>query len=305
MNSTLLGGAASRCVATTLLTGVVAACCTIIPASATAAAPELGRCVSVAPGSGEFKGETCTERAKAGEGEWDWLPGPGPHPGFTANFGASFASDLVISTANKTIDCPFNVSEGEYTGPKTLKMTMILWQCHTQYTGEFQWNKLCQEFTTGNRPPGRQVAGRLESEIGQIRMEVTGRLGFYEGSRVGLELKSTTEPELTVFECGGASQQIQLGTGTGTFMELEGGVVGHWLASFEASPAINQMITNYEVRYRATTGVQEPESLAGGSKDTLTLVSPIVGPERSAESALLSGEEEVESEEPIELNTHA
>lgn len=303
MNSTLLGGAASRCAATILLTLATAACGTVIAAPAGAAAPELGRCVAVAPGTGEFKGETCIERAKAGEGGWNWVPGPGAHPGFTANYGSSEAPDLIISTANKTIECPFNLSEGEFTGPKTLKMTMILWQCHTPYTGEFRWDKLCQEFTAGNRPPGQKVPGRLESEIGQIHMEVTGKIGFYEPSKVGLELKSTTEPMLTVFECGGASQQVQLGTGTGTSMELEGGVVGHWLATYEAEQTINRMVTNYAVKYKATSGVQEPESLLGGTKDTMTLVSPIIGLERNAEAAVLSAEEEVEAEEPIELNT--
>jgi hypothetical protein len=305
MNSTLLDGAASRCAATILLTLAVAVCGSVLAAPAVAAAPELGRCVAVAAGTGEFKGETCIERAKPGEGEWDWIPGPGPHPGFSANFGYSFASELTISTANKTIYCPFNVSEGEYTGPKTLKMTMLLWQCHTPYTGEFRWDKLCQEYTTGNRPPGRIVPGRPESEIGQIHLEVTGKIGFYEPSKVGLELKSTTEPVLTVFECGGASQQVQLGTGTGTSMELEGGVVGHWLSTYEAEQVTNHMVTNYAIKYKATGGVQEPESLSGGTKDTLTLVSPLVGLERNAEPAVLSAEEEVEAEEPIELNTRA
>jgi hypothetical protein len=273
--------------------------------SAQAAPPELGRCVHVGS-EGTYRNDGCTEKASGTSGEYRWLPGPGEAPAFSANMGFNEVPFAEIVTANKHITCFYNPSEGEYTGPKTLKMFMYLWQCHLPFTGdEWEWNKLCQEPTYGNRPPGSIVGGRAESEIGEMRFEVTGTLGFYEGSKVGIELKPAAGSVLTVFECGGASQTVQLGTGTGTVMELEGGVIGRWLlTNGTGTSAVNHMETFYKVRYAATGGKQEPEKLDGAPTDTMTLISPIVGLERASEPATYSAEEEVETEEPIELNTH-
>ncbi len=41
-------------------------------ASALLAEPELGRCVKVAPGSGEYEVASCTGGAKATGGSYDW-----------------------------------------------------------------------------------------------------------------------------------------------------------------------------------------------------------------------------------------
>lgn len=280
--------------------GLLAALSLTIATPALGARPELGRCVKAPAGLGEYRNDGCTEKGL--HGEYAWRPGPGPNPAFSANFGWSFATDAILYSAHTEIDCPFNVSEGEYTGPKTLKMTIVLWQCKIP-TGAFEWKALCQEFTTGNRPPGKLISGPLESEIGQIRMEVTGKLGFFgESKSAGIELKPAVGSVLAIFECGGATQEVQLGTGTGTFMALEGGVIEHWLAGYEGSPAVNHMVTLYKTRFKGTGSVQEPEKLAGEPNATLTLVNPLLSPERHAEPAFFNAEEEVESEEPIELN---
>jgi hypothetical protein len=48
--------------------------------SASAAAPEFGRCVKVAKGTGSFTTGSCTT---AGAGSFEWLSGPGPNNHFT------------------------------------------------------------------------------------------------------------------------------------------------------------------------------------------------------------------------------
>ena len=85
------------------------------------------------------------------------LPGPAPNKAFSANWGYSEAPDAVLYTTpsggHKSIDCPFNQTTGEYTGPKTLTMTVYLWQCHTPES-EFEWERA----VPGNR--GWQPAGK-------------------------------------------------------------------------------------------------------------------------------------------------
>lgn len=64
----------------------VAAIGAVASASASAAAPEYGRCVAIAKtrlGSGLFTNSTCTREATGRQWrKYEWKPGPGPEPGF-------------------------------------------------------------------------------------------------------------------------------------------------------------------------------------------------------------------------------
>ncbi len=66
--------------------GVVAAFASLA-STASAEAPEFGRCVKVAKGTGSFKNANCTI-ALAG-GSYEWLPGPGPGNKFTFSYTGS------------------------------------------------------------------------------------------------------------------------------------------------------------------------------------------------------------------------
>jgi hypothetical protein len=244
---------------------------------APAAAPEFGRCEHVVyPKTGAYATEVCNTRSPSEKGEYDWIPGPGPKKGFSANWGTSFAPDAFLSTAHKNIDCPFNLSIGEYTGPKTVRMTVYLWQCHLPET-QWEWQNTCQEVGAGNR---------AESEFGEIKLQAVGKLVFWDtpsGSKqVGVELRSASGSALAIFECGGSKGvgNLQYGTGTGTFYAIEGGVIAHILGATQTtrgtccSTALNHMTLEYKTKFAAREGQQYPEKAEGEPQATLTLTSP-------------------------------
>jgi hypothetical protein len=275
--------------------------------AASAAAPEFGRCVKVTPGTGVFKSANCGARAAAGRGEYEWLPGPGPHRGLSANWGYNFVPEAILYSSQVRVYCLYNLATGEFTGPKTLKMTMYLWQCR-RVPNKLEAKNWCQEVGAGNRP---------ESEIGEIKAELTGKLGFIEGTKeVGIEYRPALGSRLTIFECGGANETTGaggVGTGTGTLYGLEGGLVAHIPGTVRETTRqagtyndLNAMVPEYRTQFRVRKGRQSPERLAGEPADTLTLVTPPVGLQATKEAALFTGEEEVDGlEEEIEINTRA
>ena len=134
---------------------------------------------------------------------------------------------------------------------------------------------LCQEIGAGNR---------LESEFGEIKMELSGELGFYEAGttkKVGIALTPARGPYLAVFECNGAkgTGNLQYGTGTGTLLGLEGSVIEQVRASYsdpssgEPHPDYNRMLSEYRTEFKVENGLQAPEQFEGGPKDTLSLVT--------------------------------
>jgi hypothetical protein len=301
----ITGGSHRRMFAIILSALVGSVSMAIVP-SARAAPPEFGQCLKETRPVGRYSTGTCTSISAGERGEYEWHPGPGAKGGFTANFGASFAPVAVLSTKSgegpiNAIECPYNVSEGEYTGPKTVTLTIILLQCHIAHAGPWEWRSACQEVGQGNRPG-------TTSGIGEIRMHLSGTLGFFDAGttkEVGIELKPTTGPYLAVFECGGASDQVQVGTGTGTLLGLEGGVIEKikpWIGSI--SPDYNHMLSEYRTKFVVENHVQVPEKLEGEPIDTLILATPPVGPQKTTQPALFSAEEEVNRlEEEIEINT--
>src|SRR5207253_1520726 len=80
--------------------------------------PELGRCVRVARGTGEFGDRRCT-RSAAG-GKFGWSSGPGLANSLTGHF----ATVTLETVHGSKIACSSGSSSGEYTGPKTLTLTL-------------------------------------------------------------------------------------------------------------------------------------------------------------------------------------
>jgi hypothetical protein len=250
--------------------------------AASAAAPEFGRCVKVTPGTGVFKSANCGARAAAGRGEYEWLPGPGPHRGLSANWGYNFVPEAILYSSQVRVYCLYNLATGEFTGPKTLKMTMYLWQCR-RVPNKLEAKNWCQEVGAGNRP---------ESEIGEIKAELTGKLGFIEGTKeVGIEYRPALGSRLTIFECGGANETTGKGTGKGRLRELQGSVIGK-------AAKLNAMVSENTTTYAVKKGKQVPEAFEGGVKDTLTT---IVGLEKAGEPTTLLTLEAIKNEEPIEI----
>jgi hypothetical protein len=276
----------------------------VVGAAASAALPEFGRCLKAGK-TGAYKYHNCVALATSGTGAYEWFPGPGPKSHFAANFGYSNTPEAILRTTGegnvwKIIKCEYNVSEGEYTGPKTLNITMTLFQCH--YPGSVEKNAYCQKL------------GPAGEWLGEIVVEATGKLGYWEKEgkkEVGIDLKPTAlkEPFLALWECGGAAPNWS-GTGTGVLMALEGSVIGQIKEGDLNRPTPGCEYPHFEclgseyytVKYEVSNNHQVPENLEGEPKDTLVRVSPPLGPTKTSEPAVLSAEEEVnELEETIEI----
>lgn len=200
-----------------------------------AALPELGRCVAVTRGTGEYAGGRCLQ-AVAGTGNHDWLSGPGAEKKFE---GSSGEAVILETVGRRQVRCskPPTYS-GEYTGPKTATVNLKLTECADSITG-----LPCQTLPIMS---GTIEGTGLEAELGFIR----------QGERplVGWDLKKSTS--LLMFECSKLPNTLVLGTVTGS-------VIGH-------AGHLNSMTTEGIVNFKEGRGLQAPENLEGGSQDVLT-----------------------------------
>jgi hypothetical protein len=261
---------------------IVASCALSGLAAATASAepPEFGHCVKVAPKTGEYQGGHCITQAP-GKGSWNWVPGGGAKPKITVAL-----EEPVIKSAGRTITCPFAEGEGTYASAKTLTLSKLVFQDCQQAGAKTVLESWCQN------------VGSFRGEI--PAKEVTGELGYIEHvgnkTKVGLDLKATTGTSMAMFECGGASETIpmlEIGTGTGTLLELEGSVIGRVK---KLNKPVEENLVSFAVDKKS--GAQVPEQFEGGAKDTLI---EDVGLTKTAEPATLSTLAEIVNEEAIEI----
>jgi hypothetical protein len=234
--------------------------------SASAAAPEFGKCVPAVGKTGEYIGAHCTAPA-GGKGKYNWVAGPGANP----KFEGTSESVPVLEMPGLQISCSVATYNGEYTGAKTASVTVDLIGCLNVAT-----HKKCQ--TNPAKEGEIEPPGSLEGEIGHVNIN-----GL---QKVGLDLKRS--PTIAVFTCG---EPLEVPEVTGT---IEGSVIG------QLGP-INSAREAFKLQYRATGTSQIPESFEGGEKDTLTakLVSGVTSTEGPA--VLKDKLVEVLNEEPIEI----
>jgi len=230
--------------------------------TAQAALPEFGRCVQVAPKTGEYSGKNCLSPAP-GKGKFNFVPGPGAKPKFTGS-----GSGVVFETVGgKTIACGGSEENGEYTGPKTLKESINYVGCETGAEVTCQSNPL--------------KAGEIENP------SLEGEIGFIRGPEkpiVGLDLKGTSN--YLTFSCGTPPEAV-------TAVTIEGSVIA-------PIKPIDRMVEEFTRKYKQVHGKQVPEMFAAGPKDTLT-TNFISGPEKTTEQTGLASFVEMTNEEPIEI----
>lgn len=236
----------------------------VLAASASAALPELGRCVPAAsPGTGEYTGPRCTKAAAPGKGSYDFVAGPGEKKKFEGT-----GEEPTLATATLKITCAAATFNGEYTGAKAASVTVDLIGCLEGEGRKCQSNPLKE---------GEIETLPLEGEIGYIKL----------GSRtmVGLDLKRS--PALATFTCGLVPEPVTPGT-------LEGSVI---------SPIrpVNIMTSEVRLNYRVKEGKQQVEEFEGAPKDTLS-VQLVSGLTTTTEPATLKDKlVEILNEEPIEI----
>ena len=261
---------------------VVVALSAVAVASASAALPELGRCVAAEKTEegkktvyhGAYSNHGCTRPNATHNGKYEWLPGPGPE-------GKAFQGHLSEPTLETNggilVECGSGKLEGEYTGPKTATISNL--ELITCVSGTPP--KFCQ--TEASMPDVIRAAGALEAELGSLG----GSKSF-----AGWDLNGST-PVMFAYTCGGKGEVESNDT-------IEGSVIS--TISTGGMSYFNRMGKIGLVRYKQKAGAQLPEAFEGGSKDTLTLTR-IQGVSHTTEAIGLETLEEIRTEEPLEVKS--
>jgi hypothetical protein len=204
--------------------------------------PEVGRCKFVGVGHGEFRGKKCTLSEPATGGS-TWFSGLGAKKGFTATVKAP----IQFGTHNltTTVNCASGEAQGEYTSPKTVTVTNLVF--HGCASGEGQ----CEN--------------EIGSTLGEIStQELEGELGFIthpKKLKIGWDLKPASGSNLAKFECD-ATAALGKSAGGGIPRELQGSVIGRVLQ-------LNHMLSEYTISFQLVKGLQQYEKFEGHPKDTL------------------------------------
>jgi hypothetical protein len=231
-------------------------------ASASAEAPEFGRCVKALKGTGPFKNAGCTVAVTGGS--YEWMPGPGTKDGFT--LAPREAVMRVIETVGGTpLICHDAAGTGEYTGQKTVgAVVLTLSGCET---GSVKCNSAGQ--TTGTA-----VTSPLEGALGIVKRGEAPAL-----DKIGLALFHPGEGGLILHvDCAGLP------------ISVRGSVIG--------AVSTKSMKVMSTLKFKQTKGRQKPEQFEGESPDVLEW-SANGGP---FEQAGLGFEATQTNEEPIEVN---
>jgi hypothetical protein len=215
-------------------------------ASASAALPEIGRCV--AQTGGKYTSATCTALAKSSKTSlFEWEPGAVKNH-FTLLWN-SIVTQLVpapnTSITEEKVDCYGPEGEGVYTSPTTLEITQLKFRgcgdrraktvCNTEPTAPGAWHNI------------------------NFYLPLIGRLGKTLKTKAGILLTGThansiggPSPLVYHYECGDNPP-----TGEGRHIFVEGGIIGEvlftdtmlseWLYKFgKTAIPYKQAITHFE-----------------------------------------------------------
>ena len=237
--------------------------------------PEIGRCVKVTAGTGEYNLSNCIGHDKDGnDGLYDWKPGPGE----LGTIKAHLNGPVFTTVGGGKISCSNAFLTGEYLNGKELKVTNTVLQGCLNVTP----NKAC-------------YSNALEPGTIETNQTLVGEIGFIPNPKnpsnpyVGADLKAETELlPLLSFTCG---------EGLGSeAVALEGSVIGRLRF-------LNKMVTSQGYVYSQKAGHQIPEAFIGGVKDTITeTVTPASNPlAKTSEQAGLGAPGELTNGEAIEI----
>jgi hypothetical protein len=265
-----------------LIAGCIGSCALgtagVAATPALAAAPEWGKCVEVAKGTGVYRGKNCLTVAAPGRGKFVWQAEPTAKP----KYALSIEGATLSSSGGRVIKCESGEGEGEYTGAKTTSIAKPLFSnCKVTSEELPLFASYCQN------------VGNFRGEI--TLNEVVGELGYIEHglrTKVGVDLKPKSGSAFGLFECGGASEVTEHGMGTGTFLELTGSVIGR-------IKPINRPFEELFTYFTAAGTKQTPEQFEGGEVDTLTVLNGLVA--KTPEPTSFTSINESLNEEPVEI----
>jgi hypothetical protein len=236
----------------------------VAAASASAEAPEYGRCIKKAKAEG--KGYTANKCTVAGEGtkaKYEWVPGAVKR-GFTTTGGAG----KLETVGNKTVTCETESSSGEFSATNFKQETTSV-----RFAGCKSQGFPCT--TEGLKQ------GELETR------ELLGEVGLETGTKTDLELRPgpTAKGLFIAFSCIGLKVEVRAHPGSGGIL----------------APIKNDaMKTTESLKYKATKGKQKPTKWANSSEEQY-LESNFAG--TGFEQAGQTITSTVTTEEPLELNT--
>lgn len=218
-----------------------------VAASASAELPELGRCLKVAPVvegkketyGGSYVRKNCVRVSATKTGRYEWTPGPGVNNMFS---GLIVNEPTLETVGGIKLSCSSVSLKGEYTGPKTEKVTLKLQGCHDQA------ERACQTLPA---PEGViETTQALEGDLAFIDKTATR-------TTVGWDLKR--EGALFTYSCGKVPEALHT---------VEGSVIGRLLSG--ALSDYDRMSILSTIKYTQVKGKQVPEAFEGLPKDTLT-----------------------------------
>jgi hypothetical protein len=245
----------------------------VLASSASAAAPEFGRCLKAEKVGKEYEGKfseaKCLKEVPASEratkGKYEWFPGA------VKNKQTSVGGTGALETAIKHlgVGCETEKSTGEYVGTKEVKNIFVT------FTGCHSGPEVCES-------PGH-AKGELETKV-------------LEGTAVW-ESKAKKKTDLELFPQAGAEKFIEFTCGLHLTVSVRGKIL---------VPIKNDAMKSTEIlKYTATKGIQKPDEYEteSGGKEKAFLESLFLSEEKNEyEQAGMTIESKVTNEEPLELN---
>jgi hypothetical protein len=239
----------------------------LVAASASATAPEYGRCLKQTSGEGKkFSDSKCNKEASGKKAKYEWVPGAGK-----AKFTSSGGIGVLTSVGGAGVECKTESSTGEFV-PGNNK----------EEAGIIVTFKECKSAGNACTSPGA-VSGELKTN------ELEGIVGFIKKepiatkSKLGLELspaKSVTSGLFIEFSCLGLVVKVR----------------GHVLVPIKG----NIMTKSETLKFSASKGKQKPEKWEESPEKQILEASFKGGPFEQAGQNITSV---VTGEEALELNS--
>lgn len=213
------------CVAATLAVGLA------VVASASAEAPEFGRCLKAEKVENKYNGgftnSSCTTASGSKTGKYEWFPGAAKGRNKTSG------GKGLLETVNKlSVECQTEASVGEYSGAKEVKNVVVTFKgCET----------VGDTCSTEGAAEGELVTKTLEGIVGfENKARKKTAFDLYPDGKTGLFIK---------FSCSGLVIAVQ----------------GSVIVPIKS----DKMLLSGTLKYKATKGKQQVEKFEGGPTDVL------------------------------------
>lgn len=169
-----------------LFVGMAFVLSALMSASAFAAAPEVGRCVKVAPGTGQFTTSECSKKAKPTKlGEYEFDSGA-----IKTGFSGVGKVATLETVHGVKVSCEDEASSGEFTSAKTVGNVLVI------FTGCVSNGYKCST--------AHSAAGEIETNplAGQLVWEKYGK-------KVAIDLYPQSTELFVEFQCGPANAKVK------------------------------------------------------------------------------------------------